>query len=260
MKRKLHSRLLLISSMIFLVQCSPGGFRPVSSPVSDTTKSGSGSDGSGSTEDAAAKRQKELEKIITNADMSGIVDQGVDGSSTVRVIDFDRKNGLYLMRIPMTAFGSVMSLDMTFPEYPGMRLYLEHINSLPYITIAIPVKYVLRNVTEVPAKLPNGDRVPLFMAGEPPSKGILLTPNRERKIYLYLSAEAFGLFAETSFNPLPVQLNELSIAIRDKGGSTKPALGYLTFVPKKGEYNGGFFVSSKIDPKLGKILDEYYLD
>jgi hypothetical protein len=260
MNRKLHSRLLLISSMIFLVQCSPGGFQPATSPIAEIYKSNSGSTIADTPQDTAAKRQRELEKIISNADMSGIVDQGLGSSSTVRVIDFDRKNGLYLMRIPMTAFGSVMALDMTFPEYPGMRLYLEYISSLPYITIAIPVKYVLRNVTEVPAKLPSGDRVPLFMAGEPPSKGILLTPNRDRKIYLYLSAEAFGLFAETSFNPLPAQLNELTLAIRDKGGSAKPALGYLTFVPKKGEYNGGFFVSSKLDPKLGKILDEYYLD
>lgn len=267
MNRKLFSRILLASSLTFLIQCSPGSFKSENSPTSSSNNSNStgGGGGSGSTTDDLAARRKALEKAITAASMTGYALTGAIPSSTVPYIDFDRANGNFVIRVPMTSFGSLTSIDMTFPEYPGMRLYIDYVSSMPYTTLLIPVKYVLRNVTEVPAKLPNGNAVPLFPAGEPPSRAILLTPNKERKVFLYLSAEAFGLFAETSFNPLasfsvsgiPIQLNDLIFTITDKN---KLPLGYLTLVGERAPFKGGFFISHKIDPKLGKILDEYYLN
>jgi hypothetical protein len=260
MNRKLYSRLLLASTLVFLIQCSPG-FK--SENAGSTQSSNSNNSASQTpTPNAEAQRRAELAKIIASAAMTGLVAEGPSENSATPVIHFDRTNGLYLVRIPMTNFSALTAFDMTFKDYPGMRLFVEYVTELPYITLSIPVKYVLRNVTEVPAKLPNGDRVPFFPAGEPPSKGILLTPGQDRKVYLYLSAEAFGLFAETSFNPVPdlgpVVINEFVYTIRNKE-KTK-TLGYLTFVAKKADFKGGFFVSHRIDPKLGKILDEYYLD
>tara|TARA_B110001454_G_scaffold16046_1_gene14409 strand:+ start:57546 stop:58349 length:804 start_codon:yes stop_codon:yes gene_type:complete len=267
MNGKLFSRILLASSLTFLIQCSPGSFKSENSPTSSSNNSTStgGGGGGGTTTDDLAARRKTLEKAIASASMTGYALTGAIPSSTVPYIDFDRANGNFVIRVPMTNFGSLTSIDMTFPEYPGMRLYIDYLSSMPYTTLIIPVKYVLRNVTEVPAKLPNGNTVPLFPAGEAPSRAILLTPNKERKVYLYLSAEAFGLFAETSFNPLasfsvsgiPVQLNDLIFTISDKNQNP---LGYITLVGEKAPYKGGFFISHKIDPKLGKILDEYYLN
>lgn len=261
MNKKLYSRMLLASSLVFLIQCAPGNFASQNSPTGENSSTSTGGGGNSPTNDPTAARRKQLEKVIASADMTGYA----LAEPTVPYINFDRANGAFLVRIPMTNFGSLTSVDMTFPEYPGMRLYLDYVSSAPYMTLTIPVKYVLRNVTEVPAKLPNGNPVPLFPAGEPPSRGILLTPNKERKVYLYLSAEAFGLFAETSFNPLginniggmPVQLNDLMFTISNKANSP---VGYLTFVGEKAPFKGGFFISHKLDPKLGKILDEYYLN
>lgn len=262
MKRKLYTYLFLISSLVFLVQCSPGSFKSEPSPAltsEDPSRSPSGQTPIDANDEL---RRKQLYEAIGNATMTGMVAEGPSQDSNLPVIKFDRDTGTYLMRIPMTNFSALTGFDLSFPEYPGMRLYLEVIEMKPYITLSIPVKYVLRNVTEVPAKLPNGDRVPFFPAGEGPSKGILLTPNKDKKVYLFLSPEAFGLFAETSFNPVPdlgpVQINEFVYSIRNKE-KTK-TLGYLTFVAKKGDFKGGFFLSHRIDPKLGKILEEYYLD
>lgn len=256
--------MLLASTFAFLIQCSPGSFKsdnaPSSSGSNNSTSTGGG--GGTSTPDEVAARRKQLQHAISSAAMTGTVAEGPSQDPNTPVIDFDRANGVYLIRIPMTAFSALTSFDMTFPEHPGMRLYVQYVLEKPFITLAIPVKYVLRNVTEVPAKLPNGDRVPLFPAGEPPSRAILLTPNKTEKVYLYLSAEAVGVFAETKFNPLPtigpISLNEFVFTIRNQD-KTK-TLGYLTFVGEKAPFKGGFFISHKIDPKLGKILDEYYLN
>ena len=264
MDRKLFSRILLASSLTFLIQCSPGSFKSENSPTSSSNTSTS-TGGGGSTTDELAARRKTLEKVITSASMTGFAMTGALANSNVPYIDFDRANGNFVIRIPMTTYGSLTSIDMTFPDYPGIRLYMDYISSMPYTTLIIPVKYVLRNVTEVPAKLPNGNAVPLFPAGEPPSRAILLTPDKERKVYLYLSAEAFGLFAETSFNPLAsfnvsgvaVQLHDLTFTITNKNNLP---LGYLTLVGEKAPFKGGYFISHRIDPKLGKILDEYYIN
>ena len=256
MKRKLFTRLLLVSSLVFLLQCAPGGFKSQTAPLkdsSDTDIAKSPSDGT--PDNSSEERKKELWNTINAATMTGM-DTKISNTPN---IDFDRKAGAYLLRIPIISFPEA-TFDMTFAEYPGLRLYVEFVSSKPYITLFIPVKYVLRNVTEVPAKLPNGDPVPLFPSGEPPSKGILLTPNKERKVYLYLSAEAFGVFVESNFDPTNVggiSLTNLVIPIKDK--SQLKNLGYLTLIARKGDHKGGFFVSHRIDPKLGKILDEYYI-
>lgn len=266
MKRKLFSRMLLASSLMFLIQCAPNSFQAENSSAGSSNNSSSTDGGKTPTPtEISAARRKQLEQAISVATMTGYSTTGLVPSSTVPYIDFDRANGNFVVRVPMTTYGSITSIDMTFPDHPGMRLYLDHVSINPYMTLVIPVKYVLQNVTEVPAKLPNGNPVPLFPAGEPPSRAIVLTPNKERKVYLYISAEAFGLFAETSFNPLgvfnvsgvPVQMNDLTYSITSRNNQT---LGYITAVGEKAPFKGGFFISHKIDPKLGKILDEYYIN
>ncbi|MBL7556241.1 MAG: hypothetical protein JNM24_10490 [Bdellovibrionaceae bacterium] len=266
MNRKLYSRMLLASTFAFLIQCSPGAFTSDNAPTNSGSNNSSSTGGGGTTSlDDMAARRKQLEKAISVASMTGYSETSPLASSTIPNVDFDRANGNFVIRVPMSLFGTISSLNVTFPDYPGMRLYVDYISSMPYTTLFIPVKYVLRNVTEVAAKLPNGNPVPLFPAGEPPSRAISLTPDKERKVYLYLSAEAFGLFAETSFDPLgmfnvggvAIQVNDMMFTIKDKAGNP---MGYFTFVGQKAPFKGGFFISHKIDPKLGKILDEYYIN
>lgn len=255
MNRKLYSRLLLAAQAAFLIQCSPGGFK-ASSDYTNTATNDSQSPVNQPPDTNHEARRDALFDAISGASMTGIASNSSGGLPN---IDFDRKNGVYLIRIPLIVYLDA-SFDMTFKDYPGIRLFVEFVSSKPYMTLLIPVKYVLRNVTEVAAKLPNGDPVPLFPAGEPPSKGILLTPDRVNKVYLYLSAEAFGLFTETSFNPRDIGgliLTKFQWPIENKEKTKN--LGYLTYVGAKNDYKGGFFVSHRIDPKLGKILDEYYI-
>lgn len=263
MNKKLYSRLLLASLLVFTIQCSPGNFKSDSASTvnGNNNNNGGGNGAAGGAADAEREtRRRELEKQIDEASAPGFA------SSTpgVPVITFDRVQAAYLIRVPMVL--SILQMDMTFPEYPEMRLYSENLtvqgNLKPFMTVLIPVKYVLRNVISVPTRLPNGDRLPSFAAGEGPSNAILLTPNKERKVYLYLSAEAFAVFAETSFNPVPtidgITLTLPPIPITANGDSTR-YMGSINMVAEKGPYKGGFFLSHRLDPKLGKILDEYYL-
>ncbi len=258
---KLYSRLLLLSSLAFLIQCSPGSFKSETtannSANSDGSNSGSGNNGAA--DNSKEQRRSELAAAIGSAKMTGIA-----ANSAVPNIDFDRKAGAYLIRIPMVGLIDIAG-EMTFPEYPGMKLSLESVlvdnDYKPYITLSIPVKYVLRNVNEVPARMPSGGMVPKWPAGEAPTKAILLTPNKARKTYLYLSAEAIGLFVETSFNPV-VTTNGITLALKPyeiMASDKLSILGYISSVAKVGDFNGGFFLTHRIDPKLGKILDEYYV-
>ena len=262
MNRKLYSRLLLASCLAFLIQCSPGGFKAETSPtVSSTDNATKAPTGTTTPDEAAAERRRQLHQIIADTDMTGMINSGLLSNSLIPGVDFDKAKGVYLIRIPMPNFAAGVAFSMNFKDYPGMTLYMDYVSNKPVLTISIPVKYVLRNVTEVAAKMPSGNRIPMFPSGEPPSKGILLTPNRDNKIYLFLSAEAFGLFIETPFDPLPenpyIHLSEFMVPIMNKGGTIP--LGYATVVNKVGDFKGGFFVSYRIDPKLGKILDEYYI-
>lgn len=254
----------LLLALHLLTSCAPGGFSSETDSSEIISKSSTTPPPADSGEDASAIRKKELFDQISNSKMDGYISgAGAYTNEGYPTVDFRKKDGVFIIRALQPNFNPLI-IDIAFKDYPGLRLYSDFqtdprdsTQQLSFLIVEVPAKYIFKSIQQVPAKLPSGDRVPLFPSGEPPSQGILLTPNKDRKAYLYLSGEAFGLFIETSFNPKPIPLVELIYPIRSKDRRT---IGYLTLVEEKSGFKGGLFFSHRIDPKIGKAIEEYYLN
>lgn len=262
-----HKKIALLTlTLCCLTNCSPESFnsKTASSTNEDSQEANHNTDnGTIAVPDkkTSADRKKEILEILKKTNLSGFIANGPAKNITTPALDFNKERGEFSIGIPMSNFSNLVNFEMEIKNYPGMRIISDNSADNPLIKLIIPVKYVLQNVSEVPAKLPNGNRIPFFPSGEPPSKGFLLTPDKEEKLYLYLSAEAIGFYAETKFDPVinfgSIQINELVFSIKNKE-NTK-IMGYLTFLGKKNVTNGGFFMSYRLDPQLSKLLEEYYL-
>ena len=252
--------LLLLSVSLTLTHCSSGKFDAQTTLESSNNKSSQELPGNNDTQDPQTREhRKELAATIESSNFEGYVSQGFSASSTVPVLSFDKIKGEFKIRIPMPLFANLVAFEMIVKKYPDIKLIGEKINGLSYIAIIFPTKYLLRNVTEAGLTLPNGE-IPYFPSGEPVSSAFLLTPDSSEKIYLYLNAEAIGVFVETKFDPTnlgDISLTKLIYSVTNKEKTA--VMGYLSLISAKNNNKGGFFMSYRLDPKLSRILEEYYL-
>lgn len=253
--------MVLFFTISLLNNCGPGNFDTYSASSSENSPL---NDPSPENPDdpfiTTPERKKELQSLIEKTNMTGYVSEGYAVNNSVPTINFNKSTGELYLRIHMTHFTNLVAFEMEVKKYPGIKVIAETISSLPYITVVIPIKYIVRDVTEVTARLPNGE-TPYFPSGEAPSKAFVLTPNKSERIYLYMNAEAIGIFAETKFDPTQlgdVSLNKLIFSIKNKE-KTK-IMGYVSLIPATNNTKGGFFTSYRLDPNLSRILAEYYLN
>lgn len=254
---------LITFTMLTLTNCAPGNFTSESIPSSTNNPSNdpnSPSPGGNDTLATTPERKKELAGIIEKTNMTGYVAEGYAAGSSTPALDFNKSTGEIYVRTPMPLFANLVAFEMEIKKYPGIKVIAETVGSLQYVTVVIPIKYFVRDVTERSAQLPNGE-TPYFPSGEAPTKAFVLTPNKSEKIYLYMNAEAIGIFVETKFDPTNlggVTLNKLIYAIKNKE-QTK-IMGFVSLIPASTSTKGGFFGSYRIDPSLSRILAEYYLN
>jgi hypothetical protein len=254
---------ILMFTTAFLTNCAPGSFdsQTVSTSNNDNNHSQENPDASdplnpGKTSE---ERKKELATIIDKTNMTGFVADSYGVNTSARAVDFDKTLGLIYIRTAMPLFANIVAFEMEVKKYPGIKVIGETLNNTSYMTVVVPVKYFLRDVTEASVNLPNGE-IPHFPSGEGPSKAFLLTPNRAEKVYLYMNAEAIGVFTETKYDPTDlgdIVLNKLFFAIKNKE-KTK-IMGYVSLISAKNNTKGGYFASYRLDPNLSRILEEYYL-
>lgn len=253
---------LITFSLMTLTNCAPGNFNSDSVLSPDPKNNGQSTPSPGGNDPLATSpdRKKELASIIDKTNMTGYVAEGYASTSTVPALDFNKSTGEIYVRTPMPLFANLVAFEMEVKKYPGIKVLAETIGSLQYITVVIPIKYFVRDVTESSVSLPNGE-TPYFPSGEAPSKAFVLTPNKAEKIYLYMNAEAVGIFVETKFDPTNlggISLNKLIYSIKNKE-QTK-IMGFISLIPATTNTKAGFFGSYRIDPSLSRILAEYYLN
>ena len=245
MKKITHTikiAMTLISTLIIAgsLGCAKSGFQSSSSSATDP--------GSQDGLSAPLTSQPISDKIDVSSFISG-------GSyDKLQTVALDRVKKDLLLRMPLgtnifitTGSGSVST------RYPDITFETEmSADGTAYITLRIPLKYVLRGVTGInPQRLPNGDPLPMIPSGELPSLGFTINNQNKVKLYVYLGVDIVGLYVESPFNPY------IGITVPIKNQAGTKYVGYFSTVPAKSTFQGGFFLSFQLPPDLATLLDKY---
>ncbi len=235
------------SALSVLTACSGGGFQSLSSVADNSSQSTGGGSNNGQSNPTTPTTPSAYDKL----DMEGYVSGGsYDNNFAVKL---DNANNALIVNLPIPA-GPFSNLYVDVPDLKGVKIktYYDSSNR-PQVALSVPLKYVLRGVTTLPAsKLPNGNALPAMPSGEAPSLAFSLNANSENKVYLYIGVNAVGLYIENSYIP---QYIGITMPIKNKA-QTK-ILGYFTIVPKSGNFNGGLFTSFPIPNDIAKIIDDH---
>jgi hypothetical protein len=98
-------------------------------------------------------------------------------------------------------------------------------------------------------RLPNGDPLPGVPGGELPSIGLELDQT-DFFGNLYFGIETFAIFVPTpGFDPL------LKLTFPIKNKSNRKTIGYISAVPEKAAFDGGFFLSLRVPDELARLID-----
>lgn len=230
--------LTAISALAILPSCT-GGFQPSALTASNSSQN---------TETGTSPAQP---SAYDQLDMEGYVSGGsYDNNFAVKL---DKANNALIINLPIPA-GPFSNLYVDIPDLSGAKIksYYDS-NNKPQVALSIPLKYVLRGVTTLPAaKLPNGNPLPAMPSGEAPSLAFGLNQNSENKVYLYIGVNAVGLYLENSYIP-----EYLGMTFPIKNKAQTQILGYFTIVPKSGNFSGGLFTSFPLPNEVAKIIDDH---
>lgn len=192
---------------------------------------------------------------IAQLDFKGRVESS-DGNNNALTFDFDKSRAEFIVMIPMPSampflpYGSFNNRpDITFSP-------IVDANGRMKFAVRIPAKYILKGAAFLPAtKLPNGDALPAMPAGygELPSLALSFPQNSNTQITVYIGVNAVGLFVT-----LPEKLAiPLGFQLPIKNSDKSKTLGFMTYVPQKGTYAPGLFLSTLIPPSMARILEDH---
>lgn len=250
--KKITSTLSLLLAVTTLTNCSPQGFSS-SSLIGGSTSNGLNTGGGGSVNPPIIPINP-----LSSLDLQGqVADSTVGSFGNALAFDFDKVRGEFIVMIPMPS-GVFFNPSGVFSKYPDITFSpIIDAQGRMKFAVRIPVKYIVKGVQfSTPTALPNGDALPAMPQGmgELPSLGLNFPQHNNTQISLYIGVNAIGLYVTLPTNAaLPIGFT-LPIRTKDK---TK-TFGYLTYVPAKGSFAPGLFVSSIIPPAVSKILEDYF--
>lgn len=246
-KKTIKPILLLVMSLNLITACGQQ-FSPAEDPV---VKAGTGNNngGSGGGGTGGGTGNDELE----NLDLTGEVDGGT--FDKIQTIHLDKDKGELILHFPL-GFGLPFEITSSeVSDLPGVKVgTLIDDDGNGYLVLHLPLKYILRKVSLANEDtLPNGDPLPKMPSDGLPVVALSTKSSDHNRAYAYLGVEAMGIFIETSFNPKI----GWSYPIKNK---TKTAIvGYITSVPAKNNFKGGFFLSVRLPKQMAAILDKHFV-
>lgn len=248
MKKQIYLTLLIATAM-GLAACSQNGFSSGSlSSVSDN----SGNDGLTFDPNTPVSADP-LAKI----DLKGRVESDSAAYSSALAFDFDKVNGEFIIMMPFPS--NVMFTPAgSFTNYPDITFSpIIDAEGRMKFAVRIPVKYILKGANFLPAaRLPNGDPLPAMPQGygELPSLGLSFPAHNNTQVSLYIGVNAVGLFVTL---PAKAAL-PFAFSLPIKNTDKSKTFGYLSYVPAKGSYAPGMFVSTIIPATMSRILEDYF--
>jgi hypothetical protein len=176
------------------------------------------------------------------------------GGEKQKLIGVDKVEKTIILTIPFSD-NVLPELTVEVPQLPGAKLVSKlNAEQKTELQFHVPIKYLLNggNFGD-PQRLPNGDPLPSIPGGELPGFEVSV-PIKDVTLHIYLGAEVLGIYVEVPFDPY-VKLT-FPIKTSKEDGSQERTLGYLTSIPKKDPYRGGFFLSLLLPADLARALDE----
>lgn len=232
--------IFLAAMIIFAVGCQKTGLSSSALPTAET------SNGLSSNENL-----QETDKTIPESlSFKGNLDGGqYDGA---QVVVLDRPNKAIVFNIPLALDVNIGIAEGEVKRLPGTTFKTTtNADGAKFLTLSVPLKYILKGTDLVAAKLPNGDDLPAVPQREYPSVGLSLPNSNNVKIYLYLGVQVAAVFVETPFNPYI----DLTLPIRNEAKTR--VVGHLGLVPAKNTFRGGVFVSSVLPNELAQALANF---
>ncbi len=233
--------IFLAAVSIFSVGCQKTGLSTSSLLATEAENRGLGS----------TSEISETDKSIPESlSFKGNLDGGqYDGS---QIVVLDRPNKALLFNIPLALDVNIGIAEGEIKKLPGTTFKTStNADGARFLSLSIPLKYILRGTDLVAAKLPNGDDLPAVPQREYPSLGLSLPNSNNVKIYLYLGVQVAAVFVETPFNPYI----DLTLPIRNEAKTR--VVGHLGLVPAKNSFRGGVFVSSVLPNELAQALANF---
>ncbi len=193
---------------------------------------------------------------ISKLDFKGRVESN-DSTNNALAFDFDKVRGEFIIMIPMPS-GVLFTPSGSFSSHPDITFSpLIDASGRMKFAVRIPMKYVIKGASFLPSsRLPNGDPLPAMPAGnsELPSLGLTFPQQNNTQITLYIGVNAVGLFVTLPENAaIP-----FGFTLPIKNSDHSKTLGYLSYVPPKGTYAPGLFISSIVPPPMARILEDYF--
>jgi hypothetical protein len=232
---------LLLAIAVMLSACGKNGGGFTTGTVSEALKGGSGNGSQGGVVDNPPAETTNLKGFVSGGQNDG-----------QQVLSFDPVAGEFLLAVPLGKLIAVSLTSTEIPQYPGTRLYTSDGNDgTKYIVLAVPLRYILRDVTMEPkGRLPNGDALPEMPGGELPFAAFAIAKNNV-KIYLYVGMDSVGVFVEESeINPFIGLSWPIVNQVQQK-------VGTFALIPEKGSFPGGFFLGIHLDAKIARALDKF---
>jgi hypothetical protein len=191
------------------------------------------------------------------------VENAVDGTVTSGseagrlVVYIDRANQALVLVTPIPTFPLMAPIDV--PDLPGTVIFSKEENGLYFLAAQVPLEHVIKGAQfGDPARLPNGDRIPYIVAGEPYGFSIDFPQQKDYRAYLYLSVEAVGLFVESEkVNDLgKICIIPQACSSTLKGRNGRQVNGYYAIIPPKRQFPAGIYIATQLPAGLGAVIDD----
>lgn len=182
-----------------------------------------------------------------DVNMNGKVDGGDQNGKIVVMLEKETQSLLMILPLPI----SLLVPDMPIKELPGASLVnYQRSDGSVAVAVRVPLKALIKGLAwQNPQKLPNGDSLPYFPAGEPPRFGVKFYEKDKVRLYLYVGVNAAAVYIESSELGLPFGV---LYPIKDKEqGRTIGAFG---LIPEKSTFWGGIYLATRLPTDIARTL------
>ena len=242
------TRAILTALMLGLAGCEPNEYDSILSDPNCQSCSGNAGQGVGATPPPPIPVDP-WQKV--EQDMTGYLKAG---NSKTKLVGIDRVKKTLTLSVPISV-SDFPEITVEVPELAGAKVVSGNdADGKGYINLEIPLELLLKYIDiGNPKRLPNGDPLPAVPGGELPAVAVNF-PVENVRIHIYLGVEVLGIYVEVPFDPY-VKLT-LPIKTQKADGSQERTVAYLSSVPKRDPFDGGFFLSLAIPEGIARQLDE----